>query len=185
MTIRYRNVSLLTAMILLAGCAPQREVPKLKNQVVELKQMLGTLADQAIALERQNRLNQNSNSGVYLLPMADSAARLQSSVGELSVSLSQVKSEANGTQAVLVISTLSGQALPGFTAMLEWGRLDATTGMPLAADSLSQQIRSHDSWLPKNEQSFALRLSGVTPQQLGYIRLHSVTPVTNDTVAQP
>ncbi|OMQ25383.1 DUF3251 domain-containing protein [Serratia oryzae] len=185
MTIRYRNLGLFTAVILLAGCAQHREVPKLKNQVVELKQMLGTLTEQAIALERQNRLNQNSSNGVYLLPQANSAARLQSSVGELSVSLSQVKSEANGTQAILAIGTLSGQALPGFTATLEWGQLDATTGMPLTADALSQQIKSYDSLLPKNEQSFELRLSGVTPEQLGYIRLHSLTPVTSNAVPQP
>lgn len=42
MTIRYRQVCLLTAMILLAGCAQNREVPKLTNQVVELKQVLGS-----------------------------------------------------------------------------------------------------------------------------------------------
>jgi outer membrane murein-binding lipoprotein Lpp len=178
MTIRYRNTALLTTLILLAGCTPHREVPKLKSQVVELKQMLSTLTDQASALERQNRLNQNSTSGVYLLPAANSAARLQSSVGELSVSLSQMKNEANGTQAILVIRTISGQNLPDFTAKLEWGQLDVTTGMPLTAGSLSQQIRSHDSLLPKNEQNFELRLSGVTPEQLGYIRLHSVNPVT-------
>ncbi len=97
MTIRYRQVCLLTAMILLAGCAQNREVPKLTNQVVELKQVLGELTEQATALERQNRLNQSSSSGVYLLPAANNAARLQSSVGELSLSLNYVKSEANGS----------------------------------------------------------------------------------------
>jgi outer membrane murein-binding lipoprotein Lpp len=56
MTIRYRQVCLLTAMILLAGCAQNREVPKLTNQVVELKQVLGELTEQATALERQTGL---------------------------------------------------------------------------------------------------------------------------------
>lgn len=178
MTIRYRQVCLLTAMILLAGCAQNREVPKLTNQVVELKQVLGELTEQATALERQNRLNQSSTSGVYLLPAANNAARLQSSVGELSLSLNYVKSEANGSQATLYVRTLSGQYLPGFTAMLEWGQLDPATGMPLTAQAQSQQIQSASSLLPKTEQIFELRLSGVTPAQLGYIRVHSIEPVT-------
>lgn len=178
MTISYRKVCLLTAMILLAGCAQNHEIPKLKSQVVELKQMLGTLADQALALERQNRLNQNSTHGVYLLPAANNAARLQSSVGELSLSLNSVKNEANGSQAMLFVHTLSGQYLPDFTATVEWGQLDATTGMPLTADAQSQLIRSRSSLLPKTEQVFELRLSGLTPEQLGYIRVHSIEPAT-------
>lgn len=177
MTIRYRQVCLLTAMILLAGCAQNREVPKLTNQVVELKQVLGELTEQATALERQNRLNQSSTSGVYLLPAANNAARLHSSVGELSLSLNYLKSEANGSQAILYVRTLSGQYLPGFTATLEWGQLDAATGMPLTAQAQSQQIQSASSLLPKTEQIFELRLSGVTPSQLGYIRVHSVEPI--------
>ena len=160
MTIRYRQVCLLTAMILLAGCAQNREVPKLTNQVVELKQVLGELTEQATALERQNRLNQSSTS-----------------VGELSLSLNYVKSEANGSQAILYVRTLSGQYLPGFTATLEWGQLDAATGMPLTAQAQSQQIQSASSLLPKTEQIFELRLSGVTPSQLGYIRVHSIEPI--------
>lgn len=177
MTISYRQVCLLTTMILLAGCAQQREVPKLTNQVVELKQVLGELTAQATALERQNRLNQDSTSGVYLLPTANNAAKLQSSVGELSVSLNYVKSEANGSQAILTVRTLSGQYLPGFTATLEWGQLDTATGMPLTAQAQSQKIQSANSLLPKTEQIFELRLSGVSPEQLGYIRLHSVEPI--------
>ncbi len=185
MTISYRKACLLTAMILLAGCAQNREVPKLKSQVVELKQMLGTLTDQALALERQNRLNQNSTSGVYLLPAANTAARLQSSVGELSISLNYVKNEANGSQAMLYVRTLSGQYLPGFTATVEWGQLDAATGMPLTADAQSQLIQSRSSLLPKTEQVFELRLSGLTPEELGYLRLHSVTPLSSPTAPQP
>lgn len=178
MTISYRQVCLLAAMILLAGCAQNREVPKLTNQVVELKQVLGELTEQATALERQNRLNQRSTNGAYLLPAANNAAKLHSSVGELSLSLNYVKNEANGSQAVLYVRTLSGQYLPGFTATLEWGQLDAATGMPLTAQAQSQQIQSAGSLLPKTEQIFELRLSGVTPSQLGYIRLHSVEPLT-------
>ncbi|HHB1425093.1 TPA: DUF3251 domain-containing protein [Serratia odorifera] len=179
MTISYRKVLLLGALVTLAGCAQNREVPKLQNQMVELNQKLNTLTDQATALERQNQLNSNSASGVYLLPTANTGARLQSALGELSVSLSHVKTEANGTQAILHIRTLSGKSLPTFKAMVEWGQLDAN-GQLQSAGALSQPIQSGESLLSKTEQSFELRFSGVTPQQLGYIRLHEVEPLGAD-----
>ncbi|CAI0922075.1 SadB/YajI family lipoprotein [Serratia quinivorans] len=178
MTTRYPKIFLLSTLVLLAGCAQTREVPKLRNQVVELNQQLTTLTNQATALEQQNQLNKNSTSGVYLLPAANNAARLQSSLGELSVSLSHVKNEANGTQAMLHVRTLSQASLPAFKAIVEWGQLDATTGKPLTAEALSQPIVSQDSLLPKTEYSFELRFSGLTPDQLGYVRLHSVEPTT-------
>lgn len=177
MTISYRKVCLFSALVLLSGCAQNRDVPTLQNQVVELKQMLGTLTDQATALERQNQLNQNSTSGVYLLPAANAAARLQSQIGELSVYLTHVKSEASGSQAMLHIRTLSSNRLPPFNAMVEWGQLDEH-GQLLSAGALSQPITTSESLLAKTEQRFELRLSGLTPQQLGYIRLHNIEPLT-------
>jgi hypothetical protein len=184
MTTRYPKIFLLSTLVLLAGCAQTREVPKLHNQVVELNQQLTTLTNQATALEQQNQLNKNSTSGVYLLPAANNAARLQSSLGELSVSLSHVKTEANGTQAMLHVRTLSQASLPAFKAIVEWGPLDATTGKPLTADALSQPIASADSLLPKTEYSFELRFSGLTPDQLGFVRLHSVVPTAQPAVVQ-
>lgn len=178
MTTHYPKIILLSTLALLTGCAQNHEVPKLHNQVVALNQQLTTLTNQATALEQQNQLNKNSISGVYLLPAANNAARLQSSLGELSVSLSHVKTEANGTQALLHVRTLSQASLPAFKAVVEWGQLDPATGKPLATDSLSQPIASADSLLPKSEHTFELRFSGLTPEQLGFVRLHSVEPVT-------
>ncbi|CAI1712131.1 Uncharacterized lipoprotein yajI precursor [Serratia quinivorans] len=184
MTTRYPKIFLLSTLVLLAGCAQTREVPKLHNQVVELNQQLTTLTNQATALEQQNQLNKNSTSGVYLLPAANNGARLHSSLGELSVSLSHVKTEANGTQALLHVRTLSQASLPAFNAVVQWGQLDPVTGKPLTADSLSQPIASQDSLLPKTEHTFELRFSGLTPDQLGFIRLHSVVPTTQPAVLQ-
>jgi hypothetical protein len=184
MTTPYPKVFLLSALVLLAGCAQTHEVPKLRHQVVELNQKLTTLTQQATVLEQQNQLNQSSTSGVYLLPAANNAARLQSSIGELSVSLSHVKAEANGTQALLHVRTLSQASLPAFKAVVEWGQLDAVTGKPLTADSLSQPVASAGSLLPKPEQNFELRFSGLTPEQLGFVRLHSIVPTAQPAVVQ-
>ncbi|MEO9318271.1 DUF3251 domain-containing protein, partial [Serratia ureilytica] len=108
----------------------------------------------------------------------------QSGIGELSVSLSHIKSEANGAQAQLHVRILSQATLPPFKAVVEWGQLDAATGRPLTAEALSQPIASADSLLPKPGQDFELRFSGLTPEQLGYIRLHSLVATAQPAVVQ-
>ncbi len=176
MSTRYRPACLLATAVLLAGCAQQTELPKLHNQVVELKQKLNTLTNQATALEQQNQLNQNSTRGVYLLPAADSPAKLQSSIGELSIALTQIRAEAGGTQAILQLQAPPGHTLPPFHAVVEWGQLDSASGKPLSAGSLSQPIAVGDTPPASSERQVELRFSGVTPAQLGYVRLHSITP---------
>lgn len=185
MTTCYPKIALLAAAVLLTGCARNAAVPQLRHQVAALNQKVSVLTDQTTALERQNLLNQHSDNGVYLLPAARSAARLQSGIGELSVSLSHIKSEANGTQAQLHVRILSQATLPPFNAVVEWGQLDEATGRPLTAEALSQPIASADSLLPKPGQDFELRFSGLTPEQLGYIRLHSLVATAQPAVVQP
>ena len=174
MTTCYPKIALLAAAGLLAGSAHKPAVPQLRHQVAALNQKVSVLTDQTTALERQNQLNQHSDNGVYLLPAARSAARLQSGIGELSVSLSHIKNEANGTQAQLHVRVLSQATLPPFKAVVEWGQLDA----------LSQPIASADSLLPKPGQDFELRFSGLTPEQLGYIRLHSLVSTAQPAVVK-
>ncbi|HAT3778479.1 TPA: DUF3251 domain-containing protein [Serratia marcescens] len=185
MTTCYPKIALLAAAVLLAGCAHNAAVPQLRHQVAALNQKVSVLTDQTTALERQNQLNQHSDNGVvYLLPAARSAARLQSGIGELSVSLSHIKNEANGTQAQLHVRVLSQATLPPFKAVVEWGQLDEDTGRPLTAEALSQPIASADSLLPKPGQDFELRFSGLTPEQLGYIRLHSLVSTAQPAVVK-
>ncbi|MGL6021437.1 MAG: DUF3251 domain-containing protein [Gibbsiella quercinecans] len=176
MSTRYRPAYLLATAVLLAGCAQQTEIPKLHNQVVELKQKLNTLTNQATALEQQNQLNQNSTRGAYLLPAANSPAKLQSSIGELSIALTQIRPEAGGTQAILQLQAPSGHTLAPFHAVVEWGPLDSASGKPLSSGSLSQSIAVGDTPPTSSKRQIELRFSGITPAQLGYVRLHSITP---------
>ncbi|WP_241015925.1 DUF3251 domain-containing protein, partial [Serratia ureilytica] len=131
-----------------------------------------------------NQINHHPHPGVSLRRGGGRAPRLQSGIGELSVSLSHIKSEANGAQAQLHVRILSQATLPPFKAVVEWGQLDAATGRPLTAEALSQPIASADSLLPKPGQDFELRFSGLTPEQLGYIRLHSLVATAQPAVVQ-
>lgn len=174
MTTSYPRICLLATVIMLAGCAQDPEIPALKNQVGQLSQKLQTLTNQALAAEQQNTLNRRSLNGVYLLPAANTPAVLNSSVGKLGVSLTDISSEANGSQALLHIRSLTDKPLPAMSANVEWGQLDPTTGQPLTADVLSQPVAIRASLLPKTEHTIELRLSGLTPEQLGFIRFHQV-----------
>ncbi|PWC15002.1 hypothetical protein B4923_02900 [Brenneria roseae subsp. americana] len=177
MRTRYRMLAILPALFILAGCAQQRQMPKLQNQLNQLNHQLQTLTDQATALEQQNALNVQSTSGVYLLPAAQNNAILQSNIGKLSVSLSHVETEANGTRALLHIRTIDSARLPAFSAQLDWGQIDPVSGKPLTSDMQTQSFIVTPTLLPKAEAVIELRLSGLSPEQLGFIRLHHLEEV--------
>ncbi|WP_409310131.1 DUF3251 domain-containing protein [Pectobacterium sp. B1J-3] len=178
MRTRYHPFVILLALLILSGCAQQHEAPKLQNQLNKLSQQLQTLTDQATALEQQNTLNAQSTSGVYLLPAAQSHAVLQSNIGKLSVSLSHIETEANGTRALLHIRIIdTANRLPAFSAHLDWGQLDPVSGKPLTSDQQTQSFIITPTLLPKTEAVIELRLSGLSPEQLGFIRLHQLESI--------
>ncbi|RLM27872.1 hypothetical protein BIY29_01230 [Brenneria alni] len=174
MITRYPMLAILPALVFLAGCTQQRPLPQLQNQLGQLNQQLQTLTNQAAVLEQQNALNAHSTSGVYLLPAAQNSAVLQSSIGQLNVSISNVETEANGTRALLHIQTIDTAQLPAFSAQLDWGQIDPVSGRPLTSDVQTQAFIFSPSLLPKNQAVIELRLSGLSPEQLGFIRLHHI-----------
>lgn len=179
------RVALLASAVMLSACAQNPQVPKLKSEVVQLNQKLQALTDEATALEQQSQLNRTSTDGVYLLPAANSPAALKSAAGEISISLSHIAPEASGTQALMHIRARSGTALPAFTATVDWGQLDPTTGKPLLVDMLSQPVSVTPSLLPKTEQTIELRFSGQAPEQLGFVRLRDVVLAPASASAPP
>lgn len=164
----YRASGLL--MLVLTGCS----TPPLQREVGQLNQQLQTLTAQTLALEQQNTLNSHSTHGEYLLPGAKSSALLESNIGKLSISLSHIEPEANSTQALLYVRLLQGSALPAFHAQLDWGQLDPVSTKPLPSETHTQSLVLDAPLLPNTEAVFGVRLSDVTPEQLGFIRVHQV-----------
>lgn len=176
MTSAYLRLS-LGSLILLTGCAstsPQPKINQLHNEVGKLTQEMRQLTHQAAALEQQGNLNSGSAQGAWLLPAASTGVLLKSQAGELKLSLSHLQPEANGTRAMLHIRSSGDTPLPAFTAQVEWGELDSTTGKPLTVNSQVQQINVPGALLPKTEATVPLRLSNLPPEQLGYVRIHEV-----------
>lgn len=176
MTISYRAGYAVSALLLLTGCASQQEaqLPQLRSEVGHLNQRLQNLTNQATALVAQNEQNRQSTRGIYLYPAAKTAAEVQSEAGTLRVSVDQVEAEASGARAQLHIRSADGAALMPLHGIVDWGQVDAATGKPLTADALSQPISVPASLLPRTEATIELRMSGLTPEQVGFIRLHDI-----------
>lgn len=165
------------SLLVLSGCSStpaSPEVKQLNQEVSQLNQEMRQLTSQATALEQQSLLNRRSEQGAWLLPQANTAVVLQTALGELRLSLTQIESEASGTRANLNIRAAGEQPLPALTARVQWGELDAVSGKPLNAGALSQTVTVPAGLLPKSSVIVPLRLSGLTPEQLGFVRVHDV-----------
>ncbi|WP_130834211.1 DUF3251 domain-containing protein [[Erwinia] mediterraneensis] len=168
------------ALLALSGCSTRPaspEVQQLNQEVKQLNQEMRQLTRQAAALEQQSLLNSHSAQGAWLLPAASHSVTLQTRLGELRLSLTQIESEASGTRANLNIRAAGEAPLPALRAEVQWGELDPASGKPLSAEALSQRIEVPASLLPQSSVMVPLRLSGIAPEQLGFVRVHAVEPL--------
>lgn len=164
------------SLVLLSGCSTtqQPQVKQLHQEVSQLNQQMQQLTSQAGAVEIQGQLNAHSQQGAWLLPQANTPVELQTQAGTLRLSLSKVEA----SRANLTLQTRDNQALPALEATVVWGQLDPATGKPLEADSLTQTIAVPTALTPRSSVTVPLRLSGITPEQLGYVRVHQVLAKT-------
>lgn len=173
------------SMLVLSGCSSTPVSPQVKElhqEVSQLNQQMRKLTNQATALEIQGQLNSQSTQGAWLLPQANTPVELQTQLGKLRLSLTQVAGEANGSRANLNIRATDDQPIPALRATVVWGEMDPASGKPLNAESLSQTIEVPASLMPRSTVTVPLRLSGLAPDQLGYVRVHDVErPAANTT----
>ena len=90
MTRRYLKILLVGSLFTLSACAQQTEVRQMKQSVNTLNTAMDKLNKETVKITQQNALNAKSTSGVYLLPGANTPARLNSQVGTLKMSLVNV-----------------------------------------------------------------------------------------------
>ncbi|WP_279048405.1 DUF3251 domain-containing protein [Cedecea davisae] len=176
MTKTYLRIILVSSLMSLTACAQQTEVRQMRSQIGSLNQEMTKLSQQTVKLTQQNALNAKSTTGVYLLPGSNTAARLNSQLGSLKMSLTNVAAEANGTRATLLIKSESNSPLPAFSGKVEWGQIQGTTDSFQEVNVQTQQIEAPASILAPSDVSIPLRLSGITPEQLGFVRVHDIQP---------
>jgi hypothetical protein len=150
----------------------------MKQSVSSLNATMNKLNQETVKITQQNALNAKSTSGVYLLPGSNTPARLNSQIGTLRMSLVNVAPNADGTRATLRIQGESNNPLPAFSGTVEWGQIQGTTENFQEVNVKNQLINAPASVLAPSDVDIPLQLSGITPKQLGFIRIHDIQPVT-------
>ena len=177
MTRRYAEILLLGSLFSLSACAQQSEVRQMKQSVSTLNQTMTQLNQETVKITQQNALNVKSTSGVYLLPGSNTPARLKSQIGTLRMSLINVAPNADGTRATLRIQGESNDPLPAFSGTVEWGQIQGTTENFQEVNVQNQLINAPASVLAPSDVDIPLQLNGITPDRLGFIRIHDIQPV--------
>ena len=176
MTRRYLKLAIAGSLFTLTACAQQSEIRQMHQSVSTLSQEMTQLNQQTIKITQQNALNAKSSSGVYLLPGANTPARLNSQIGTLKMSLVNVAANADGTRATLRIQGESNDPLPAFSGTVEWGQIQGTTENYQEVNVKNQLFTAPASVLAPSDVDIPLQLSGLTPEQLGFIRIHDIQP---------
>ena len=176
MTRRYLRILLVGSLFSLSACAQQQEVREMKQSVSTLNNAMSKLNQETVKITQQNALNAKSSSGVYLLPGSNTPARLNSQVGTLRMSLVNVAPNADGTRATLRIQGESNDPLPAFSGTVEWGQIQGTTENYQEVNVKNQLINAPASILAPSDVDIPLQLNGITPEQLGFVRIHDIQP---------
>lgn len=177
MTRRYLKSLLLLSTIALSACAQQSEVRQLHQSVSTLNKEMSKLNQETVKITQQNSLNAKSSNGVYLLPGANTPARLNSQIGMLKMSMQDIAPNAGGTRVTLRIQGESNDPLPAFSGTVEWGQIKGTTENFQEVNVQNQLINAPASTLAPSDVDIPLQLNGITPEQLGFIRIHDIQPV--------
>lgn len=64
-----------------------------------------------------------------------------------------------------------------FSGTVEWGQIQGTTENFQEVNVKNQLINAPASVLAPSDVDIPLQLSGITPEQLGFIRIHDIQPV--------
>ena len=176
MTRRYLKIVLVGSLFTLSACAQQSEVREMKQSVNTLNVAMDKLNKETVKITQQNALNAKSSNGVYLLPGANTPARLNSQIGTLKMSLVNVAANADGTRATLRIQGESNDPLPAFSGTVEGGQIQGTTESYQEVNVKNQLFTAPASTLAPSDVDIPLQLSGLTPAQLGFIRIHDIQP---------
>lgn len=178
MTRRYLRILLVGSLFSLSACAQQSEVRQMHQSISALNKEMNQLNQETVKITQQNSLNVKSTSGVYLLPGSNTPARLNSQIGTLRMSLINIAPNAAGTRVTLRIQGESNDPLPAFSGTVEYGQIQGTTDNYQEVNVQNQLINAPASVLAPSDVDIPLQLNNLTPDQLGFVRIHDIQPVT-------
>ena len=84
---------------------------------------------------------------------------------------------AEGTTLTLRIQGESNDPLPAFSGTVEYGQIQGTIDNFQEINVQNQLINAPASLLAPSYVDIPLQLNGITPEQLGFVRIHDIQPV--------
>ena len=94
------------------------------------------------------------------------------------MSLINIAPNAAGTRVTLRIQGESNDPLPAFSGTVEYGQIQGTTDNYQEVNVQNQLINAPASVLAPSDVDIPLQLKNLTPDQLGFVRIHDIQPVT-------
>lgn len=172
------RIILVLSVLSLTGCAPPSDLHQIQHEIKTLNQDMMNLSQQAIILNQQNALNAQSTEGAYLLPNADASALLESQIGTLRMSLTRVIGTPHGTQVTLLIQDNAQRPLPAFSGVIAWKTGPESTDAASNAVDDQQSFTAPAARATPGEATLTLVLPDITPENLRWVRIHGIHPVT-------
>lgn len=176
------RIIFVLSVLNLTGCAPQSDLHQIQHEIKTLNQDMMNLSQQAIILSQQNALNAQSTEGVYLLPNAGAPALLESQIGTLKMSLIRVMTTPYGTQVTLLIQGNAQHPLPAFSGVIAWKTGTEQTDTASKAVNGQQSFTAPVELATPGETTLPLLLPDITPENLRWVRIHGIHPVTETTL---
>ena len=94
------------------------------------------------------------------------------------MSLVNIAPNADGTRLTLRIQGESNTPLPAFSATVEYGQIQGTTDNYQEMNVKNELINAPASLLAPSDVDIPLQLNGLSLDQLGFVRIHDIQPVT-------
>jgi len=166
------------SILSLTACAQQSSLHQIQHEIKTLNQDMVDLSQQAVILSEQNALNAQSTQGVYLLPDAGAPVLLESQIGMLKISLTDITGMASGTQVTLLIQENKQQLLPDFSGMMAWkAGTDKTDAQSTSTANDGQQpFTAAAQPATPGEVTLTLLIPHLAPENLRWIRIHDIQP---------
>ena len=94
------------------------------------------------------------------------------------MSLVNIAPNADGSRLTLRIQGESNTPLPAFSATVEYGQIQGTTDNYQEVNVHNQLVNAPASILAPSDVDIPLQINGLTPERLGFVRIHDVQPVS-------
>lgn len=171
--IRVSRTFLLLFAAALTACnyesSKKEDVDKLSKRIDSLELVVSEIQTTL----KFNNLVRTFDQIAYLTPGSTGYTTVKSDLGTITVSLEDITSYANGSKVELRFGNTTAATINGFSALLEWGSMDAN-GYPDNTASKNREVNFSQSLKSGAWTKAKVVLEGIPPADLGYIRVKNL-----------